>query len=222
MFVSTARSCIQVNSTFASRERFVFFIVTCKSKEADPTFSGVKSTSLRHPLQNPKLKVGVKANFSFTQITFNHDVVWCWLHKERFPSVTFGLTWGTWRIMNKTLSAMDVLAPISMKNAAKCDTSCELQNQWVIKTLNASCTSLGEYVCWSVCLSPPNCPISHEVLSVLRTAVSVSFRAVWNALRWTTRNKLHLYTSLFHSRGLLFQQWIGLTRKMTRRLQLWE
>ena len=27
-----------------------------------------------------------------------------------------------------TLSAMDVLAPTTMKNAAKCDTSCELQN----------------------------------------------------------------------------------------------
>jgi len=39
------------------------------------------------------------------------------------------------------------LAPMSMKNAAKCDTSCELQNQWVIKTLNATCTSL-----WGVCL----------------------------------------------------------------------
>jgi hypothetical protein len=29
----------------------------------------------------------------------------------------------------KTLSAMDVLAPTPMKNAVKCDTSCELQNQ---------------------------------------------------------------------------------------------
>jgi len=28
----------------------------------------------------------------------------------------------------KTLSAMDVLAPTTMKNAAKCDTSCESQN----------------------------------------------------------------------------------------------
>ena len=55
----------------------------------------------------------------------------------------------------QTLSAMDVLVPTSMKNAAKCDTSCELQNQRVIKTLNAPCTSFGEYVCWSVCISPP-------------------------------------------------------------------
>ena len=32
-------------------------------------------------------------------------------------------------LINKpTLSAMDVLAPTTMKNAAKCDTSCELQN----------------------------------------------------------------------------------------------
>ena len=30
--------------------------------------------------------------------------------------------------MKLTLSAMDVLAPTTMKNAAKCDTSCELQN----------------------------------------------------------------------------------------------
>ena len=28
----------------------------------------------------------------------------------------------------KTLSAKDVLVPTTMKNAAKCDTSCELQN----------------------------------------------------------------------------------------------
>ena len=27
--------------------------------------------------------------------------------------------------------------------------------QWVIKTLNATCTSFGEYVCSSVCSSPP-------------------------------------------------------------------
>ena len=59
-------------------------------------------------------------------------------------------------IMKKTLSATDVLAPISMKNAVKCDTSCELQNQWVIKTLNAPCASFGEHVCWSVCSSPPH------------------------------------------------------------------
>ena len=35
----------------------------------------------------------------------------------------------TIKINEKTLSATDVLAPMSMKNAAKCDTSCELQNQ---------------------------------------------------------------------------------------------
>ncbi len=43
----------------------------------------------------------------------------------------------------KTLSATDVLVPISMKNAAKCDTSYELHPQWIIKTLNATCTSFG-------------------------------------------------------------------------------
>ena len=31
-------------------------------------------------------------------------------------------------INEKTLSATDVLAPTTMKNAAKCDTSCELRN----------------------------------------------------------------------------------------------
>ena len=31
-------------------------------------------------------------------------------------------------LMKLTLSATDVLAPTTMKNAAKCDTSCELQN----------------------------------------------------------------------------------------------
>ena len=33
-----------------------------------------------------------------------------------------------WKRTKPTLSATDVLAPTTMKNAAKCDTSCELQN----------------------------------------------------------------------------------------------
>ena len=36
------------------------------------------------------------------------------------------------------------------------------KNQWVIKILNAPCTSLGEYVCWSVCSSPPTLPSSKK------------------------------------------------------------
>jgi hypothetical protein len=33
---------------------------------------------------------------------------------------------------------MDILVPISMKNAAKCDTQCELQKPRVIRSLNAN------------------------------------------------------------------------------------
>ena len=84
--------------------------------------------------------------------------------------------------MNQTLSATDVLAPISMKNAAKCDTSCELQNQWVIKTLNATCTSFGEYVCWSVCSSPPSTNPSNEDWCEVADFIWILFRWV---SRWT-------------------------------------
>ena len=40
----------------------------------------------------------------------------------------------------------------TQRNAIR-NANCKIQ--WVIKTLNASCTSLGEYVCWSVCLNNP-------------------------------------------------------------------
>ena len=57
--------------------------------------------------------------------------------------------------MPKTLSATDVLAPTTMKNAAKCDTSCELQilvsHQNFERNLHFR---LRKYVCWSVCSSP--------------------------------------------------------------------
>ena len=70
----------------------------------------------------------------------------------------------------QTLSAMDVLAPTPMKNAVKCDTSCELQNQWVIKTLNASCTSLYREVCLLECLFIPTIPHSLKQGEVLNAA----------------------------------------------------
>jgi hypothetical protein len=38
----------------------------------------------------------------------------------------------------RKFSTMDILVPITMKNAAKCDTQCELQNPRVIRSLNAA------------------------------------------------------------------------------------
>ncbi len=54
----------------------------------------------------------------------------------------------------KPLSATDVLAPTTMKNAAKCDTSCELQNLVSHQVFERNLRSLVEHVCWSVCFIP--------------------------------------------------------------------
>jgi len=44
------------------------------------------------------------------------------------------------------------LVPTSMKNAAKCDKYCELQNSWIIEFLNAYCACLftNEHISLSV------------------------------------------------------------------------
>ena len=47
---------------------------------------------------------------------------------------------------------MDILAPITMKNAAKCDKQCELQNSSSIRFLNASGTVFTDSMFVSVCL----------------------------------------------------------------------
>ena len=46
---------------------------------------------------------------------------------------------------------MDILAPITMKNAAKCDTQCELQNSTSIRSLNANGTDRNVSMSVSVC-----------------------------------------------------------------------
>ena len=46
---------------------------------------------------------------------------------------------------------MDILAPITMKNAAKCDTQCELQNSTSIRSLNATGTNRNVSMSVSVC-----------------------------------------------------------------------
>ena len=56
--------------------------------------------------------------------------------------------------------------------------NCEIQ--WVIKTLNASCTSFGEYVCWSVCSSP-----QVQTFLVWCTCVDCWFCHEIITLRWT-------------------------------------
>ena len=47
---------------------------------------------------------------------------------------------------------MDILAPTTMKNAAKCDKQCELQNSSSIRSLNASGAVLTDSMFVSVCL----------------------------------------------------------------------
>ena len=53
--------------------------------------------------------------------------------------------------------------------------------QWVIKILNATCTSFGEYVCWSVCSSPRFYILSWSIkyASVLMD-VKIYFIPRWN------------------------------------------
>ena len=46
---------------------------------------------------------------------------------------------------------MDILVPITMKNAAKCDTQYKLQNSTSIRSLNASCSGLTTSMFVSVC-----------------------------------------------------------------------
>ncbi len=59
----------------------------------------------------------------------------------------------------KPLSATDVLAPTTMKNAAKCDTSCELQNPVSHQNFERNLHFLWKYVCWSVCSIPTSSPV---------------------------------------------------------------
>ena len=61
---------------------------------------------------------------------------------------------------------MDILVPITMKNAAKCDTQYELQNSTSIRSLNASSTVLTDSMFVSVCLE-----IHH--LNAIETYVSL-------------------------------------------------
>ena len=51
----------------------------------------------------------------------------------------------------RKFSTMDILAPITMKNAAKCDTQCELQNSTSIRSLNANGTARNCSMSVSVC-----------------------------------------------------------------------
>ena len=55
----------------------------------------------------------------------------------------------------KTHSATDVLAPITMKNAAKCDTSCELQNPVSHQKFERNLHFLGS-MSVGVSVNPPN------------------------------------------------------------------
>ena len=64
----------------------------------------------------------------------------------------------------------------TQRNAIR-NANCKIQ--WVIKTLNAACTSLGEYVCWSVCLSPP-----HPNLSLISVVLGVVVGFNWSFTRW--------------------------------------
>ena len=67
-------------------------------------------------------------------MNFYHFSIFDWLIEISFLSF-FTIEW-----MNEwnQLMTTDILALVSMKNAAKCEKPCELHNTWIIKSLNAS------------------------------------------------------------------------------------
>jgi len=64
------------------------------------------------------------------------------------------------------------------------------QIQWVIKTLNASCTSLGKYVCWSVCSSPSRLISRRQPLQL--SLIGKASSDV-NPIRTGTRSEIQLF-----------------------------
>ena len=86
------------------------------------------------PVENSLTGVFLCENWTTKQCSLNQN--------QRIKTLSGESQMKRKKLNNQTLSATDVLAPITMKNAAKCDTSCELHSQRVIKTLNAPCTSL--------------------------------------------------------------------------------
>jgi len=103
-----------------------------------------------------------------------------------------------------TLSATDVLAPTTMKNAAKCDTSCETQNPWVIKTLNATCTTRKLVVCLLECLFIPTTKLyflyefcwrrPHQQWCENRCNCNIITPFIWFYNQW--RNYIHLQPTI--------------------------
>ena len=80
-------------------------------------------------------------------------------------------------INEKTLSATDVLAPTTMKNAAKCDTSCELRNpvshqnfERILHFLRGVCLleclfipTSPNFLVWCTCV---DCWFCHEIITL--------------------------------------------------------
>jgi hypothetical protein len=76
---------------------------------------------LRTPFSNPFVTCNSVSNMNHKELNWDH-----WAVSTCRPGHSLEVS----ALNNvKTLSAMDVLAPTPMKNAVKCDTSCELQNQ---------------------------------------------------------------------------------------------
>jgi hypothetical protein len=98
---------------------------------------GQRLGNLRIPLITLLEAYSIPA-FCFVVLSTNHNVDHIfsatypsdWNHKTCFELIIgdVGVIPFRSKQNNQTLSAMDVLAPTTMKNAAKCDTSCELQN----------------------------------------------------------------------------------------------
>jgi len=80
------------------------------------------------------------------------------------------------------------LAPTTMKNAAKCDTSCELQNLVSHQNFERNLRFLVKHVCWSVCFIPTEATYSCStpLKSFRRRLSRTASLPVLVMLRWNT------------------------------------
>ena len=124
---------------------------------------GQRLGNLRIPLITLLEAYSIPA-FCFVVLSTNHNVDHIfsatypsdWNHKTCFELIIgdVGVIPFRSKQNNQTLSAMDVLAPTTMKNAAKCDTSCELHNLVSHQNFERNLHFHSwKYVCWSVCSS---------------------------------------------------------------------
>ena len=149
--------------------------------------------------------------YEHTRIVFDYELIVVALVLSTVHSLRRDLRVRTMKTNdNQTLSATDVLAPTTMKNAAKCDTSCELQNPVSHQNFERTLHFPWE-VCLLECLSIPTqewlYPIHSWESAVSSTRawdvieLGFSFRregdASLHSLRWIPKTKARRCFNLY-------------------------